>query len=132
MAPVLICSSLGVQPGRCSLIELKVALTEDYGVLVGCTLVDTLQWSASVLLANPSSEVVVLPSFFCMGELVPVLAVSVARSAVTVWLGVNRTLPAHLEYIVVGSHPSLGPEGRTMFRTILYHMLTFFLSPGSQ
>ena len=50
VAPVSIRSSSGVQPGRCSLIEPKVALTEDYGVLVGHTLVDASQWSASVLL----------------------------------------------------------------------------------
>ena len=68
MAPVSIRSSSGVQPGRYSLIEPNIALTEDYGVLVDRTLVDTSQWSASVLLVNPSSEVVVLPSFSCMGD----------------------------------------------------------------
>ena len=41
---------------------------------------DALSWSASVLMVNPSSEVVVLPSFSCVGYLVPVSAVSVARA----------------------------------------------------
>ena len=40
VALVSIRSSSGIQPGRCSLIEPKIALTEDYGVLVGRTLVD--------------------------------------------------------------------------------------------
>ena len=83
VALVSIRSSSGVQPGRCSLIEPKIALKEDYDVLVGRTLVDASQWSASVLLVNPSSEVMVLPYFLCVGELVLVSAVSVARSAVT-------------------------------------------------
>ena len=73
------------------------------------------------------SEVVVLPSFSCISELVP--AVSVARSAVTL-LGVNRTLPAHLEDIVAGSHPSLGLEGRARLRTILHQYAHVFPAPG--
>ena len=40
VTPVLIRSSSGIQPGRCSLIEPKIALTEDYGVLIGRTLID--------------------------------------------------------------------------------------------
>ena len=59
VAPVSIRSSSGIQPGRCSLIEPKIAFTEDYGSLVGCTLADASQWSASVLLVNPSSEVTI-------------------------------------------------------------------------
>ena len=94
VAPVSIHSSSGIQPGRCSLMEPNIALTEDYGVLVGHTLVDASQWSASVLLLDPSSEVVVLPSFSCVGELVPVSAVAVARSAVNP-PRVDRTLPVH-------------------------------------
>ena len=69
---------------------------------------------------------VVLPSFSCVGELVPV---SVARSAVTL-LGVNRTFPAHLEDIVVGSHPFLGPERRARLRTILHQYAHVFHAPG--
>ena len=83
----------------------------------------------SVLLVKPSSEVVVLPSFSCMGELVPVSAVSVARSAVTP-SRVDRTLPVHLEDIVVDSHPSLGSEGRARLRTILYQYGHVFPAAG--
>ena len=57
-----------------------MTLTEDYDVLMGCTLVDASSWSASVLMVNPSPEVVVLPSCSCVGDLVLVSAVSVARS----------------------------------------------------
>ena len=68
VAPVSIRSPSGFQPGRCSLIEPCMPLTENDGdgVLVGRTLVDASEWSASVLLVNPSSEVVVLPSFSCV------------------------------------------------------------------
>ena len=38
VAPASIRSLSRVQPGRCSLIEPKIALTKDYGVLVGRTL----------------------------------------------------------------------------------------------
>ena len=80
VAPVSIFSPSGVQPGRCSLIEPYIALTERYGVLLGRTLVEASEWSVSVLLVNLGLDVVVLPSFSCVGDLVPVLAVSVARS----------------------------------------------------
>ena len=39
-----------------------MTVTEEYGVLVGRTLVDASKWSANELMVNPSSEVVVLPS----------------------------------------------------------------------
>ena len=61
VAPVSIRSPSGVQPGRCSLIESYIALTETYGVLVGHTLVDLSEWSASVLFVNPGSDVVYCP-----------------------------------------------------------------------
>ena len=67
VAPVLIHSPSGIQLGRCSLIEPKITITENYGVLVGGTLVDASQWLASVLLVNPSVDVVVTPSFSCVG-----------------------------------------------------------------
>ena len=67
VAPVSIRSSSGIQPGRCSLIETKIALTEDYGVLVSRTRVDASKWSASILLVNPSSEVVVFAIFLVRG-----------------------------------------------------------------
>ena len=43
VSPVSIRSLSGIEPGRCSLIEPKIAITEDYGVLVGGTLVDASQ-----------------------------------------------------------------------------------------
>ena len=58
-------SPSGIQPGWCSLIESKIAITKSYGVLVGRILVDASEWSASVLLVNPGSDVVVLLSFSC-------------------------------------------------------------------
>ena len=76
VALVSIRSLSGIPPGRCSLIELELDITESYGVLVGRTLVDTSDWSASVLLINPGSDMVVLPLFSCVGNLVPVSAVS--------------------------------------------------------
>ena len=70
MAPVSVRSPSGVRPGQCSIIELCMTLTEDYGVLVGRTLVvDASKWSANVLMVNPSSGVVGLPSFSCLGIL---------------------------------------------------------------
>ena len=71
----------------------------------------------------------VLSSFSCVGQLVPVSAVSVARSAVTP-LGVYRTLPVHLKDIVAGSHPSLRPEGRARLRTILHQYAHVSPAPG--
>ena len=52
-------------------------LTEDYGVIVGHTLVDAASWSASVLMVNPNADEI-LPCFACVGSLVLVSAVSVA------------------------------------------------------
>ena len=57
-------------------------------------------------------------SFSCVGDLVPVLAVSVALSEM-VSPGVGQTLPEHL---VAGSHPSLGGEGRTTLQNIVQHV----------
>ena len=48
VAPVSIRSPSGIQPGWCSLIEPNIAITENYGVLVGRILVDTSEWSASL------------------------------------------------------------------------------------
>ena len=61
--PVSVRSPSGIRPGPCSLAEACMDLTEDYGVLVGHTLVDASSWSASVLMVNPSAYVIVLPSF---------------------------------------------------------------------
>ena len=84
VAPVSIQSPSGIPPGQCSLIEPTLDITESYGVLVGRTLVDASEWSASVLLINPGLDMGVLPSFSCVGDLVPVSAVSVARTMVVI------------------------------------------------
>ena len=70
----------------------------------------------------------VLPSFSCVGDLVPVSAVLVARTVV-VAPEANRALPEHLEDIVMGSHPSLGEEGSAMLRIILYKYTHVFPAP---
>ena len=77
VAPVSIRSPAGIPAGRYSMIEPDMDITENYGVLVGRYPVDVSYWSASVLLVNPGSDMVVLPSFSCVGDLVPVSAVSV-------------------------------------------------------
>ena len=56
---------------------------ENYGVLVSCTLVDTSNWSAEVLLINPGSNVVGPPPFSCVSRAVQVSAVAVARTLST-------------------------------------------------
>ena len=68
----------GVRLGSCALVEPSRSFTEEYGVVVGHTLVDASSRSASVLMINPNAEEVVLPSFTCVGKLVPVSVVSVA------------------------------------------------------
>ena len=40
VAPVTIHTPVGVSPGRCLLVDPDVDITENYGVLVGRTLVD--------------------------------------------------------------------------------------------
>ena len=79
VAPVSVRSLSGIWPGPCSLMEPCMDLMEEYGVLVGHTLFDASSWSASVLMVNPNSDVIVLPSFSRVGNLVPVSAVSVRR-----------------------------------------------------
>ena len=106
--PVSIRTPSGIRPGPCSLVEPCRALMEDYGVLVGRTLVDASSWSARVLMVNPSSEVVILPSFSCVGYLVLVVsAVSVACAESVSPKEEGGALPDHLEDIITGSHPLL-------------------------
>ena len=63
----------GVRQNGCGLVEPSRTLTEEYGVIVGHTLVDASSRLGSVLMVNPNAEVVVLPSFTCVvGKLVPV------------------------------------------------------------
>ena len=58
----------GVRPNCCALVEPSRTLMEEYGVIVGYTLVDASSWSASVLMVNLNAEEVVLPSFTCVGK----------------------------------------------------------------
>ena len=51
----------GGQLGTCALIDPNWDLTEEFGVVVGHTLVDSSTPSASVLIINPNAEEVVLP-----------------------------------------------------------------------
>ena len=68
----------GIRPHGCTLVEPARCLTEEYGVVVGHTLVDASSGSGSVLIVNPNVEVVVLPGCTRIGKLVPVAAISVA------------------------------------------------------
>ena len=102
----------GVRLGPCFLVELSRSLTEEYGVVVGHTLVDAYSWSASVLMINPNAEEIVLPNHTCVGKLVPISAVSVALAEPGLPGDMCVVVPDHLEEIVTGSHPSLGEAGR--------------------
>ena len=98
----------GVRLGSCALVKPSGNLTEEYGVVVGHTLVDASSRSASVLIINPNVEEIVLPSFTCVGNLIPVSAVLVALADPGLPDDMCVVLPYHLEEIVMGSHPSLG------------------------
>ena len=111
-------------------MEPSRSLTEEYGVVVGHTLVDASLWSASVLMINPNVEEIVLPSFTCVGNLVPVSAVSVALADLGLPDDVCVVLPDHLEEIVMGSHPSLGEAGRLLLRELLHQYDHVFPAPG--
>ena len=123
-------SASGVRLGSCALVEPSTSLTEEYGVVVGHTLVDTSSRSASVLMINPNAEEVVLPSFTCMGKLVPVSAVSVALADPALPDNGCVALPDHLEEIVMGSHPSLGEACRRLLRELLHWYKHVFPAPG--
>ena len=56
----------GIRPNGCALVEPSRIMKEEYGVVVGHTLVDASSCSGSVLIVNPNAEVVVLPSFTCI------------------------------------------------------------------
>ena len=62
VAPFLVS---GVWLGSCALVEPSRSLTEEYGVVVGHTLVDASSRSSSVLMINPNAEEIVLIS--CVG-----------------------------------------------------------------
>ena len=120
----------GVRLGSCALVEPSRSLTEEYGVEVGHTLVDASSRSASVLMINPNAEEIVLPSFTCVGKLVPVSAVSVALADPGLPDDGCVVLPDHLEEIVMGTHPSLGEAGRQLLHELLHWYKHVFSAPG--
>ena len=85
--------------GSCALIDPNWELTEEFGVMVGHTLVDATSPSANVFMINMSEEEVVLPIGSLIGTLVPVLSVSVARSMECVPGTGTAELPDYLEDI---------------------------------
>ena len=105
-------------------------LTEYFGVVVVHTLVDASKPLANVLIVNPNVEEVVLPCGSHVGKLVPVSAVSVARSEL--WLPTNTAVatPEYLEDIVGGSHASLGDSGRQSLCDLLHRYEHVFPAPG--
>ena len=101
----------GGRLGPCALVEPFRSLTEEYGVVVGHTLVEASLRSASVLMINPSTEEIVLPCNTCVEKLVPISAVSVAFADPELPGDMCIVLPDHLEEIVMGSHLLLGEAG---------------------
>ena len=67
----------GTRPHGCVLVEPPRQLIEEYGILVGHTLVDSSSGSGSVLIVNPERGGRGTPRTF-IGKLVPVAAISVA------------------------------------------------------
>ena len=120
----------GGRLGTCALINPNRDLTEDFGVIVGHTLVDATTPSANVLIINPNAEEVVLPCGARIGDLVPVLAVSVARSDLQRPIKRTAVLPDYLEDIIQGSHPSLGDTGRQSLRDLLHRYEHVFPALG--
>ena len=120
----------GGQLGSCALIDPNRDLTEEFGVVVGHTLVDASTPSANVLIINPNAEEVVLPCGSHVGKLVPVLSVSVARSELRLLTNTAVVLPDYLEDIVKGSHTSLGDTGRQSLRDLLHRYKHVFPAPG--
>ena len=116
--------------GPCALVELSRRLTEEYGVVVGHTLVDASSWSASVLMMYPNTEEIVLPCQTCVGKLVPISAVSVALADPELSSDMCVVLSDHLEDIVAGSHPSLGETCRRLLRDLLHRYKHVFPAPG--
>ena len=121
----------GVWPNCYALVESSRTLTEEYGVIVGHMLVDASSRTASVLMVNPNAEEVVLPSFTCVGKLVPVSAISVALADPGLPNEEHAILPEHLEEIIARSHSSLGDSGRQLLSDLLYHYRHVFPVPGN-
>ena len=120
----------GGQLGSCALIVPDRDLTEEFGVVVGHTLVDASTSSANVLMINPNAEEVVLPCRTCIGKLVRISAVSVTQSELHLPTNTAVVLPEYLEDIVQGSHTSLGDTGRQALRDLLHRYEHVFPAPG--
>ena len=118
----------GIIPHGCVLVEPARYLIEEYGVVVGHTLVDASLGSGSVLIVNPNAEVVVLPGLTLIGKLVPVISVAIEGTGPPV--DGPDALPGYLEEIVEGSHSSLGEPGRQFLRDLLLHYRHVFPAPG--
>ena len=114
----------GGQLGTCALIDPNWDLTEQFGVVVGHTLADASTPSASVLIINPNAEEVVLPCGSYIGDLVPVLAVAVARSDLQLPMGMTAALPDYFRTA------SLGDTGRRSLRELLHRYEHVFRAPG--
>ena len=123
-------SITGVRRDSCALIDPNWELTEEFGVLIGHTLVDATLQSANVLMINLGEEEVVLPSGSLIGTLEPVLSVSVAQSMDCVPEPGTLKLPDYLEDIVRASHPTLGESGRQLLRDLLLKYEHVFPAPG--
>ena len=87
----------GIRPHGCTLVEPARCLTEEYGVVVGPTLVVASSGSGSVLIVNPNAEVVVLHGCTRIGKLVPVAAISVAMEDPGLSNDGPAALPEYLE-----------------------------------
>ena len=120
----------GTRPHGCVLVAPARQLIEEYGILVGHTLVDASSGSGSVLIVNPNAEVVVLPGLTFIGKLVPVAAISVAMEDTGPPVYDSDELPEYLEEIVKGSHPSLGEPGRQLLRDLLLRYRHVFSGAG--
>ena len=120
----------GTRPHGCALVEPARCLTEEYGVVVGHTLVESSSGSGSVLIVNPNAEVVALPGCTLIGKLVPVAAISVGMEETILPNDGPAALPEYLEEIVRGSHPSLGDAGRQQLRNLLFRYSHVFPAPG--
>ena len=113
---------------RCSYTNSD--LTEEYGIVVGHTLVDASSGCGSIVIVNTITEVVVLPGLTLIGKLVPVAAISVAMEDTGLPNDGPAALPEYLEEIVGGSHPSLGDAGRQLLRDLIFRYRHVFPAPG--
>ena len=120
----------GGQLGTCALIVPDRDITEQFGFLVGHTLVDASTSSANVLMINPNAEEVVLLCRTCIGQLVCISVVSVARSELHLPTNTAVVLPEYLEDIVQESHTSLGDTGRQALRDLFNRYEHVFPAPG--